>query len=81
MLCLCRKCSTDSKGVLWRNNECAHISVRVLTDSPKAVEDESDEEDDEEVMGVPENLEVWPADDLHGWCNDEDEGQGDDHAR
>lgn len=48
------KCSTDSNGVIWRNNECAHI----LTDSPKAVEDESDEEDDEEVMGVPENLEV-----------------------
>lgn len=80
MLCLCRKCSTTQTGYYGETMN-VHTFLWVLTDSPEAVEDESDEEDDEEVMGVPENLEVWPADDLHGWCNDEDEGQGDDHAR
>lgn len=49
--------------------------------SPEAVEDQADEEDDEEVMGVPEDLKVGSADYLHGRGNDEDEGQCDGHAR
>lgn len=47
---------------------------------PEAVENQSDEEDDEEVVGVPEHLEVRPADELHGWSDDEDEGQRDNHT-
>lgn len=45
------------------------------------MEHQSDEEDDKEVVGVPEHLEVRPSDDLHGWSDDEDEGQRDGHAR
>lgn len=55
------------------------INVGVIL--PVAVEHQSDEEDDKEVVGVPEHLEVRPADDLHGWSDDEDEGQRDRHAR
>lgn len=45
------------------------------------MEHEADEEDDEEVVCVPEDLEVGAADDLHGGGDDEDEGQRDGHAR
>lgn len=38
-----------------------------------AVKHQSNEEDDEEMMRVPEHLKVWPADDLHRWSDDEDE--------
>lgn len=48
---------------------------------PVTVEHQADEEDDEEMVRVPENLEVWPADDFHGGSDDEDESQRDDHAR
>lgn len=41
---------------------------------PEAVEDQSNEEDDKEMVGVPEHLKVGPADDLHGRSDDEDEG-------
>lgn len=47
-------------------NFCAILRV--------AVKHQADEEDDEEVMRVPEHLKVWPADDLRGWSDDEDEG-------
>lgn len=42
--------------------------------------DETSEEDDEEMMGVPEDLEVAASDDLHGRRDDEDQGQSDDDA-
>lgn len=42
------------------------------------MKDEPCEEDDEEVVGVPEDLEVAASDDLHGGGDDEDEGQSDD---
>ena len=45
------------------------------------MEHQANEEDDEEVVGVPEHLKVGPPYDLHGWGDDEDEGQGDSHAR
>lgn len=45
------------------------------------MEDEAGEENDEEVVGVPEDLEIAASDDLHGRRDDEDEGQGDDDAR
>lgn len=45
------------------------------------MEHQADEEDDEQMMGVPEHLKVRPADDLHGRSDDEDEGQRDGHAR
>ena len=41
--------------------------------------DEPCEVDDEEVMGVPEDLEVAPADELRGRRAHEDKCQGDDH--
>ena len=44
------------------------------------MEDETSEENDEEVVGVPEDLEVTASDDLHGGGDDEDEGQSDDDA-
>lgn len=45
------------------------------------MENESGEEDDEEMVGVPEDLEVAASDDLHRGGDDEDEGEGDDHPR
>lgn len=45
------------------------------------MEDEAGKENDEEVVGVPEDLEIAASDDLHGRRDDEDEGQGDDDAR
>lgn len=45
------------------------------------MENESDEEDDEEVVGVPEDFEVAASDHLHRGSDDEDEGKGDDHPR
>lgn len=45
------------------------------------MEDKAGEENDEEVVGVPEDLEIAASDDLHGRRDDEDEGQGDDDAR
>lgn len=45
------------------------------------MEHQTDEEDDEQMVGVPEDLEVGPADDFHGGCDDEDESQGNDHTR
>lgn len=45
------------------------------------MEDEAGEENDEEVVGVPEDLEIAASDHLHGRGDDEDEGQGDDDAR
>lgn len=45
------------------------------------MEHESNEEDDEQMVGVPEHLEVRPADHLHGRRDDEDEGQRDGDAR
>ena len=44
------------------------------------MDDQADEEDDEEVVCVPEDLEVGPADDLHGRGDDEDEAERDDDA-
>lgn len=40
---------------------------------PKTVKHESNEEDDEEMVDVPEHFKVGPADDLHGRGDDEDE--------
>lgn len=48
---------------------------------PGAVNDEAGEEDDEEVVGVPKDLKVAAADDLHGRRDNEDEAQGDDDPR
>ena len=48
---------------------------------PSSVKDQAGEENDEEVVGVPEDLEIAASDDLHGRGDDEDEGQGDDDAR
>ena len=48
---------------------------------PEAVEHQADEEDDEQVVRVPEHLEVRPPDHLRGRGDDEDEGERDDHAR
>ena len=66
------------------NKKCCR-STRTLAcrghHPPDAVEDQADEEDHEEVVGVPEDLEVGPADHLHGRGDDEDEGQRDGHAR
>ena len=45
------------------------------------MDDQADEEDDKEVVRVPEDLKVGPADDLHGGGDDEDEAEGDDDAR
>lgn len=42
---------------------------------------QSDEKDDEQVMGEPEHLEIRSSDDLHGGSDDEDEGERDDHPR
>lgn len=42
------------------------------------MENQTGEEDDEEVMRVPEDFEVAASDDLHGGGDHEDEGQGDD---
>lgn len=47
---------------------------------PGTVEDETSEEDDEEMMRVPEDFKVVASDDLHGRGDDEDEGQSDDDA-
>lgn len=44
------------------------------------MKDEPGKEDDEEVVGVPEDLEVAASDDLHGGGDDEDEGQSDDDS-
>lgn len=44
------------------------------------MEDQADEEDDEEVMGVPEDLKVGPTDHLHGRGDDKDEGQCNGHT-
>lgn len=54
-------------------------ACRVLL--PRSVKDEASEENDEEVVRVPEDLEIAASDDLHGGRDDEDEGQGDDDAR
>lgn len=45
---------------------------------PDSVNNQTGEKDDEEVMRVPEDLEVAASDDLHGGGDDEDESQGDD---
>lgn len=45
------------------------------------MEHQADKEDDEKMMRVPEHLKVGPANDLHGRGDDEDESQGDGHAR
>lgn len=47
---------------------------------PDPMDHQSDEKDDEEVMGEPEHLKIGPANDLHGGGNDEDEGKGDYYA-
>lgn len=44
------------------------------------MEHQADEEDDKEMVGVPEHLEVRPTDHLHGRRDDEDEGERDRHA-
>lgn len=44
------------------------------------MEDQADEEDDEEVMGVPEDLKVGPTDHLHGRGDDKDKGQCNGHT-
>lgn len=48
---------------------------------PSTVENQSGEEDDEEVVGVPEDFKVTASDHLHRRGDDEDEGEGDDHPR
>lgn len=47
---------------------------------PSSVKDESSEEDDEEVVGVPEDFKIAASDDLHGGSDDKDEGQSDDDS-
>lgn len=42
------------------------------------MEDETSEEDDEEVVRVPEHFKVAASDDLHGGGDDEDERESDD---
>lgn len=46
-----------------------------------AVDDEASKVDQEEVVCVPEELEVIPADELGGGRDHEDERQRDDHPR
>lgn len=45
------------------------------------MKDEAGEEDDEEVVSVPEHFKVVASDDLHGGGDNEDERQSDDDAR
>lgn len=42
------------------------------------MEDETGEENDEEVMRVPEDFKIAASDDLHGGGDDQNEGQSDD---
>lgn len=72
------KATLDTVGGETREEEVFRQNSWVL---PGSVEDESGEEDDEEVVGVPEDFEVAASDHLHGGRDDEDEGQGDDHPR
>lgn len=44
------------------------------------MEDKTGEEDDEQMVRVPEDFKVAASDDLHGGGDDEDEGQSDDDA-
>lgn len=44
------------------------------------MENKTSEEDDKEMMGVPENLKVAASDNFHGRGDDEDESQSDDHT-
>lgn len=44
------------------------------------MDDQANEEDDKEVVRVPEDLKVAAADDLHGGGDDEDESECDDDA-
>lgn len=46
---------------------------------PGTVEDESGEEDDKEVVGVPEDFKVAASDHFHRGGDDDDESEGDDH--
>lgn len=45
------------------------------------MEHQTNEEDDKEMVSVPEDLKVGPADDFHGGRDDEDESQGNDYTR
>lgn len=45
-----------------------------------AMDDKASEVDDEEMVRVPEDLEIAPADELHGGGNHEDQRHSDDHA-
>lgn len=45
---------------------------------PVSMKDETNKEDDEEVVDVPEHLEVAAPDDLHRGGDDQDERQSDD---
>lgn len=45
------------------------------------MDDEASEVDEEEVVCVPKELKVVPADELGGGCDHEDECQRDDHPR
>lgn len=38
---------------------------------------QSNEKDDKQVMGEPEHLKIGPANNFHGGCDNEDEGEGD----
>lgn len=46
-----------------------------------AMDDKASEVDDEEMVRVPEDLEIAPADEFHGGGDHEDQRHGDDHAR
>lgn len=65
----------------YNNNNNIPLNYKKRTEPfllPGSVEDKTGEEDDEEMVRVPEDLKVAASDDLHGGSDDEDEGQSDD---
>jgi len=71
------------KTIQWRQQRLEKKRKPTLFSPPlpDSVNHETSEEDDEEMVGVPEDFEVAASDDLHGGGDDEDEGQRDDDPR
>lgn len=57
-----------------QNNDCAPSKPETGQNRhlPDSMNDKAGEKDDEQVMRVPEDLEVAASDDLHGGGDDED---------
>lgn len=70
------------KPVCNNNNNIAPFKEKKVETFrlPSSVKDKTSEEDDEEMVGVPEDFKVAASDDLHGGGDDEDEGQSDDDS-